>query len=257
MKRILILLALLIAFGAAISAQPVPIAGRQWKLTELNGTPVGTSNAYLEFERGQTRFSGNAGCNRMFGGVEIRGWRIVFSNVGTTRMACADRQVQRNETAFLAVLRTLNGFRLDGNTLVLLNGRRVVMRFVAPVKQKPGEPGESARFEDKKWMLDSIDGKPVPKVGRAAFVVFDNAKHSAGGNSSCNVFGGSYSTEGGSLRVTEVVSTMRACVEDVRMDIERKFLDGLQAANSYKIENGKLMLFRDDQLLLTMIEDVE
>jgi heat shock protein HslJ len=81
--------------------------------------------------------------------------------------------------------------------------------------------------------------------------VFDKNKGSAGGNSSCNVFGGSYTATGRTLKITEVISTMRACIEDDRMSIEREFLDGLRQANRYEIERGKLMLYRNQRLLLT------
>ena len=252
MKRIFLLLALLSIFGIAASAQSLHIDGRQWKLIELNGSPVGTSNAYLQFDGGQTRVSGNAGCNRMFGVVEIRGRQIVFSNIGTTRMACVAPLSQKSETAFLSRLKNVDRFRLSENTLEMMVGRRVALRFEAPVKQKPEDPSDAVQLEDKKWMLESIGSSGVSKTGRTAFLVFDNAKGSAGGNSSCNVFGGSYSSTGGTLKITEIISTMRACVEDERMDIERQFLDGLRETNRFNIRNGKLMLYRNDRLLLTL-----
>jgi heat shock protein HslJ len=58
MKPIFLLLTLLSIFGITASAQSLRIDGRQWKLVELNGSPVGASNAYLQFDGGQTRFSG-------------------------------------------------------------------------------------------------------------------------------------------------------------------------------------------------------
>ena len=252
MKRIFLLLTLLTTFGIVTSAQSLHIDGRHWKLIELDGSPVGTSNAYLEFDGGQTRFSGNAGCNRMFGVVQIRGRQIAFSNVGTTRMACVAPVSQKSETVFLTRLKNVDRFRLSGNNLELMIGRRVVMRFAAPVKQKPVEDSSDAvQLQDKKWMLESIGRSPVSKIGRTAFLVFDNSKRSAGGNSSCNVFGGSFTATGGTLQITEIVSTMRACIEDERMDIERRFLDGLRETNRFNIQDGKLMLYRDERLLLT------
>ena len=250
MKRLFILVTFLSTLAIATSAQTAQIGGRQWKLVELNGSQVGISSAYLEFDRDQNRMSGNAGCNRMFGGVEIRGRQIVFSNIGTTRMACADGRVQGTETAFLTALKNIDRFRQSGDTLELSNRRRVLIRFVA--KQDSDHAGGAVRLENKKWVLESIGSTSVSKTGRTAFIAFDKAKASAGGNSSCNVFGGSYTASGSTLKITEVISTMRACIEDERMDIERQFLDALRATNRYKIQNEKLILYRDDRLLLTM-----
>jgi hypothetical protein len=58
----------------------------------------------------------------------------------------------------------------------MMVGRRVVMRFERPSKQKPEDPNEAVWLEDKKWTLESIGSASVSKIGRTAFLVFDNAK---------------------------------------------------------------------------------
>ena len=37
-----------------------------------------------------------------------------------------------------------------------------------------------------------------------------------------------------------MISTMRACIEDERMNVEREFKNGLQKANRYEISKGKI-----------------
>ena len=252
MKRLLIFGAIVSAFAASALAQAEQIGVRQWKLVQLNGVRVAESSAaYLELNADQTRFIGNAGCNRMFGAVRIQRKRVDFSNIGTTKMACRDRRVQRLESEFIQTLENVDRFERQGNSLELYVRRRIVMRFAAPTKRRPEEPSGDVRLEDKKWMLEAIKGVPVAKVGRTAFLVFDKAKRSAGGNSSCNVFGGSYSVSDRTLNITEVIATMRACIEDDRMNIEREFLDGLEKTNRYEIQRGKLMLYQNNRLLLT------
>jgi heat shock protein HslJ len=257
MKRIFLAISFLVAVSGTLAAQSTRIGTRQWTLTGLNGSAIGYTKAYMELDSHQTKFSGHTGCNRMFGAVAIRGSEIAFSNVGTTRMACVEAKDQRTETGFLTALRTVDHFRLSGNTLELLKDKRVLIRFDAPIKRAPvqsDDPAPSADgLEDKKWTLNMIGGTPVEKLGRGAFVVFDRDKASVGGNSSCNVFGGSYEVAGSTLRITDVVSTMRACIEDNRMDIERQFLDALRETDRYEIRDGKLMLYRNEELLLTLI----
>jgi heat shock protein HslJ len=252
MKRLLILVAIISAFATAAFAQAGQIGVRQWKLVQLNGVKVSDSSpAYLELNAEQSRFTGNAGCNRMFGAVTVRRDRVDFSNIGTTKMACADRSAQRLESDFVRALENADRFERRGNSLELYVRRRLVMKFTAPTKQRPQDPVDEVRLEDKKWMLAEIKGTPVSKIGRMAFLVFDEAKGSAGGNTGCNVFGGSYSAVGRTLKLTEVISTMRACIEDERMKIEREFLDGLEKANRYDIQREKLMLYQNNRLLLT------
>jgi heat shock protein HslJ len=73
----------------------------------------------LEPEEG--RVSGSGGCNRLAGSFELEAGTLRFSQVATTRMACAERVMQR-EAAFLAALAATSRFELVGETLVLLDG---------------------------------------------------------------------------------------------------------------------------------------
>ena len=252
MKKLITLVTLIIASAIVSFAQSERIGTRQWKLVSVDGMTAGASTrAYLELNAEQTKFTGNAGCNRMFGSASVQGRRVDFSGVGTTRMACAEPRVRRLETAFVRALENVDRFRQRGNALELYDRNRLVVRLIAMTKQSPEDPEARVGLEDRKWVLAEIKGVPVSKLGRGAFLSFDANKKSAGGNSSCNVFGGSYTASAGTLGITDVVSTMRACVEDERMTIEREFLDGLRQANRYDIERGKLMLYRNQRLLLT------
>ena len=244
----------LITIGSiAAFAQPNKLSTQQWKLVQVNGQRVVDSKAFLEINNNRNRFMGNTGCNQMSGGVTVRGRRIDFSNVATTRMFCGQPKVNQTERAYVRALENVDRYRQVRDTLELLDRNRVVLKFTAMHKEYPDNGGaQGTRLEDKKWMLESIAGRKTFKAIDKAFLVFDAEKKSAGGDSSCNVFGGSYSVKGDRLQITDVVSTMRACIEDDRMDTERHFLDGLRATNRYKIENNRLYLYRGEKLLLTL-----
>jgi heat shock protein HslJ len=114
-------------------------------------------------------------------------------------------------------------------------------------------PTDQLRLEDRKWILASLNGSAIPKVEQEAFLVFDPAKGSAGGDTSCNAYGGSYKVNGNKISITQIISTMRACIEDERMNIERGFLDGLRSADRYEIKADELMLYRRNKLMLTFV----
>ena len=252
MKKLVIFATLIMASAVAALGQSERIGTRQWKLIQVDGLAVGAaSRAYLELDADQTRLSGNAGCNRMFGSASVQGRRVDFSNIGTTRMACVEPRARRIETAFVRALENADRFRQRGNLLELYDRNRLIARLTAVTKESPQDGNGLIDLEDRKWVLEAIKGVPVSKLGQGAFLSFDANKKSAGGNSSCNVFGGSYTTTGSTLKITDVVSTMRACVEDDRMTIERDFLEGLRQTNRYEIARGKLMLYRNQRLLLT------
>lgn len=61
------------------------------------------------------------------------------------------------------------------------------------------------------------------------------------GNASCNIFFGSYTTEGDRIAFKGFGTTRKMCGLAV-MRAERKFLEDLKASKTYQISGGKLML---------------
>ena len=239
---LLVVFAALVAFGQ--KSEP---SGTKWLLTHIDGKAISGSKAFIEINNEKTRFNGHTGCNRMFGGMGVVAGKLTVGPIGSTKMAClnADGDV---EGSFMAEFGRVNGLRQDGEVLEMLDGERVALKF------KAGAKAESAvKLEDKKWLLESIKGNAVEVKGDAPFINFDLAKNSAGGNTGCNLFGGSYMSEGSKLTITGTFSTMRACIEDNRMDVERQFLDALQGVNTYQIKEGKLFLKNGDSVVLTFV----
>jgi len=236
----------------AANAQGRGFPAGEWRLAEMNGRRVSDSTAYIDISAREKRISGNAGCNRMFGSVTGEAGRIVFSKIGTTKMACPDNKASRTEAQFLKAIQSVNRYRESGETLSLYARNRVVLKFTA-VRKLPPEVSTGPTLESMKWVLEMIGSQRV--IGAAAsktpFISFDAAKKSAGGDTSCNVFGGTYTSAGDTIAISDIISTMRACVEDNRMEIERQFKDGLEKVNRYEILNGKLTLYGDSQSLLT------
>lgn len=223
---------------------------RRWELTEINGSRVYSSKAFLEIANSDTSFSGNAGCNRMFGDVSITGRNINFGTVGLTRMFCGERGVMKLETDFTRALERVTRFERTGNNLSLYARNRLVLKFKGAAKSSD-EDNSVVRLENRKWILESIKNRRLPKMEMIPFINFDKSKMSAGGNTGCNVFGGNYSVTRDRVAITNIISTMRACIEDERMGVEREFKNALENANRFEIAGGKLNLYRNRVLLLT------
>ena len=229
----------------AAAGQRHELTGTKWQLTHIDGKVVATNKAFLEFDPDHTRFSGNAGCNRMFGDVKFAGRLVDFGSIGTTRMACVDSDSNRIERSFTSNLENVKRFRVNNSALELLNGGRVLLRFTAAKQEAP-------RLESRKWVVEEIGGKTLRVKGIAPFVVLDQSKASAGGDTGCNVFSGSYAASGNTIRIFDTVSTMRACVEDERMTTERQFMGALQNANRFEIRGNRLLLYRGNKLLMKL-----
>jgi heat shock protein HslJ len=112
-----------VASGAAQPAFAASLGGMTWTLTELGGQPVpvasGAPAASLRFDVAQKRVSGSTGCNNLSGTYTANEAALHFAPLATTRMACLDPTRQARETAFLAALERVTGYRIDGPTLTL------------------------------------------------------------------------------------------------------------------------------------------
>ncbi|HEY2867316.1 MAG TPA: META domain-containing protein [Pyrinomonadaceae bacterium] len=234
------------------------LSDRNWRLTYLSGVKIGQAHASISIDRADGRFTGNTGCNIMNGTVRVTRNSIKFNAVMTTKRMCIVATAPV-ESGMLSGLNSVDRFQVSRDRLRLYNGNRLLMEFEPVVVPKP-KPDDGANpsagklgLEDGKWYLTSIAGSPIPKVQEDAYISFHLKEGSAGGDTSCNVFGGNIETTGDKFSFTQGISTMRACIEDERMDIERQFLDGLRRANRYEIRGESLMLYHDRKLLLTFV----
>lgn len=223
------------------------VGGVRWELTELNGKRVSDSRAFIEFDESARRFSGNAGCNRMFGNYEREGTRFKAGNVGTTKMACVGSGAARQEAAFLEALKNADRIRRNGATLTLRDAGERTLKFQ---RAKRSDPGQVADLATKKWLLSRVNGNPVNLTKNAPFLNFDADKGSAGGNSGCNAFGGDFEVSGITIRFGDMIQTMMACEREGRMEVERGFMNGLRNANRFEIRGNRLILFRGNQEML-------
>lgn len=92
-----------------------------WKLTELMGQPVLTSETNVRethiILKNGGRLQGFAGCNSIMAAYEIKDeFSISFSGIATTLMACAN---MKEEEALKKVLEQVDNYTIKGNNLLL------------------------------------------------------------------------------------------------------------------------------------------
>lgn len=97
----------------------------RWELTELNGQSVRPADyraqPFLFLESETSRINGNSSCNSFSGSYTIKSnQHITFGGgIGMTRMACPN---MNTEQAFIKVLETTGGYRIDGDGHMTLHG---------------------------------------------------------------------------------------------------------------------------------------
>ncbi len=117
--------------------QPPALSGTTWRLAELDGQVIELRDderaPELVLDLDAMRVSGSGGCNRLMGSFETSGSELRFPEIATTRMACPEPAMLR-EQAFLRALEATAGYQLDDAGLRLLADDVVVARLEA------GEP---------------------------------------------------------------------------------------------------------------------
>lgn len=109
------------------------LAETKWKLIVLNKKIVvqkGKKTYFLKLNSKDGKFSAYAGCNSIMGSyVMASANTLAFSEVGSTKMACPNMQL---ETNFITMLEKTNNYFLDSETLILFGkGKSTLARFEA------------------------------------------------------------------------------------------------------------------------------
>lgn len=122
--------------GQSAPSGSLALEGHDWELVEADGTPVappvGAKRPFLKFDPKEKRAAGFAGCNNFFGDYTLEGATLRIGPLASTRRACPDLEMSL-EKAFLAVLEKTRSWRIDGDTLLLLDDSGVIARF-APLQ---------------------------------------------------------------------------------------------------------------------------
>ena len=108
------------------SSELAELENVEWTLIELDGAAIApTSHAppTLKLSSKERRVSGFAGCNRYSGGYELKGERVSFSAMATTRMACPE---PTPEASLLKALDDTASWKVVGRTLELSDAKPTV-----------------------------------------------------------------------------------------------------------------------------------
>ena len=110
----------------------VTLAYTEWALVELEGGPVEIGpdeiRPTLVLDLEESRVTGSGGCNHLTGTFALSEDELRFGPLATTRMACPEPALER-EQAFLAALERVTSYELDDRTLALHAADGVVARL--------------------------------------------------------------------------------------------------------------------------------
>ncbi|MES2176634.1 MAG: META domain-containing protein [Gemmatimonadota bacterium] len=120
--------------SAGSGASSTELGTRDWRLVEVGGVPAVPADParrpWIRFSVDSSHVNGNAGCNRFGGSFTREGLSLRFGPMMSTRMACADDALNRQEQAFLSALGSTDHYEITGGTLVVLRASERLARFV-------------------------------------------------------------------------------------------------------------------------------
>jgi heat shock protein HslJ len=130
---LLLATALLVAACAVPAPQHNPgvvLENTEWRLIDLGGQRA-LAGPSLRLDAEQIQARGSTGCNTYFGRYELAGQQLRFGPLASTRRACVDPEMNRQESAFLKALDETRAWRIAGDTLVLREDSGELARFAS------------------------------------------------------------------------------------------------------------------------------
>lgn len=116
----------------------------------------------------------------------------------------------------------------------------------------------AAQLSGKRWLLRALNGQDIaPAANPAAqiFLQFNAEGASLHGFAGCNSFSGSYVLEEPTrLRIPELASTLRACLDQGETARESELLAVLREVDSFAVADGRLSLHRARMAPLAVFE---
>ncbi|HET9666954.1 MAG TPA: META domain-containing protein, partial [Desertimonas sp.] len=106
---------------------------------------------------------------------------------------------------------------------------------------------DPSAVEGVPWVL--VSGVDVDGWEESAPSISFGEDGAASGSSGCNQWGGSYTFDGDTLELGEIAMTSMGCPPPAD-EVERAYMDALQQANRWRLEDEELVLLDDDAELL-------
>lgn len=216
----------------------------EWNIVDINGEALsGDAKPFLGVDVVEKRIYGNAGCNRMMGGLEydsVQPGKVRFTSVATTRMMCPEMETEQKVLAALDKVVGYSGTE-ESLSLVDAEGNNVM------TMEKRQQPEVSIESLEGEWIIVSVNMTPLEEMENVPFLAFNVAEKRVHGNAGCNTINGGFSQEEGqpaSLKFSQMISTMMACPD---MDTERLVLETLDKVRSFsEREDGSINLLDEE-----------
>ncbi|MBN2471326.1 MAG: META domain-containing protein [Anaerolineae bacterium] len=227
--------------GAAFAQDGGALSGTQWHLVSIGEVGVVEDTTVTLAFGEDGRASGSSGCNMFATAYTIAGDALSFGPVLSTRMACPDAASREQEAAYFAALEAAVAFLLADQQLTILYSEGEQMVFES-----------QAVLANTQWNLVTLGGADA--AGDTWPTLMFSADGQASGNTGCNIFRTTYTSEGDALSFDErIITTRRACASAVVSAQEQAYLAALASAATYAFVDDQLTILYGDGEALAFV----
>ncbi len=134
-----------------------------WKLAALGEktvqAPSNRPGAHIRITANSNQLTGNGGCNIIRGTYELADSTLQFKGIASTRMACAEGM--DTEITFLKALESTKKFKIEGNTLWLMDEKGLELAQFKAETVTPNKPQDTGNARGVRACL-FVPGVSVP-----------------------------------------------------------------------------------------------
>ncbi len=224
-----------------------PLDGTDWVLTAMTPAVPQLVGVSVSAKFADGRISGHSGCNTYGTSFSQDGSKLTIGkDIVTTRMACppAPTAVER---AYLERLPKVASFSRAGTTLRLKDADgATLLTYVQSHSSGDALTGD--------WKVTSFytgDALESP-VGAELTATF--GADGVHGDSGCNTFRGPATTDGTTIRIGPLASTLKACADEALNTQEHRYIQALEAASTFEERGDQLSLFRSNGAYAVVFE---
>ena len=200
-----------------------------------------------EFKKAEGRAVGSGGCNSYFVEYEIDNDTVTITPpIGATMMLCSP-PIMDQEQEYFELLETTETFLVHNDKLIFSCSDNKELVFVE----------ETPSIEDITWELEAYGdaGGLKPLVtGTNITAEFKSAEGQVVGSGGCNSYFVEYEIDSNELTITPPIgSTMMLCFPPPVMEQEQEYLDLLEATETFRIDDERLIISCSDNKELVFI----
>lgn len=233
------------------AVKPADIAGKRYILYSVDGKAFTSENQpFVEFDK-DLNMAG-AICNRFRGPATLENGILRTPGIVATRMMCPDENLSKLEPVVFKQLENGVVLRVEESDLIMQNAE-IDLVFQAAYEGSEADDALAKALAGRRFMLKTMGGEQfVADDVPQPYIQFDENMRISG--SACNQFSGQGRLRQGQLRVDQLASTLKMCINPLLMQFEGMFHMMLRTGGQISLD-GKTLRMNGQGLQLEFAEE--